>query len=46
MSKRVKIKLDKITKTADLNKGELMDPRLIVGNQHMTVPGPLNMGVS
>ena len=29
MSKGVKTRLDKPTETVDLNKGELMDPRLI-----------------
>ena len=46
MNKWVKIRLEKLIKTADLNKGQLKETRLIVGNQHMTDPGPLNMGVS
>ena len=31
MSKGVKTRLEKATETADLNKWELMDPRLIAG---------------
>ena len=46
MSKGVKTRLEKPTETEDLNKGKLMDPSLIAGNQHKTDPDPLNVGIS
>ena len=37
---------DQAVETADLNNRELLVPRLIAGNQHVTNPDPRNVGFS